>query len=193
MFDKEEQRYGRIKETAINHAYIDGGEYRKKFDLITDSQTLNKLLYQKAKEMLFHRSGTKFEDMYWIDAESEKVICQKLDAVEPETIRHTKAIANTLAAAESPIIAVHTHPQSFPPSAEDFNCFVECKYSLGIIICHDGTIFIYTAKRKINVELWSKYVEEAYRNGASDERVAQLVALNKFEANGDIEFWEVDL
>ena len=25
----EEQRYGRNKKTAINHAYINGGEYRK--------------------------------------------------------------------------------------------------------------------------------------------------------------------
>lgn len=57
-YSKEEQRYGRNKDTAINHAYISSGEYRKKFDQISDNKKLNKLLYQLAKTMLEHRSGT---------------------------------------------------------------------------------------------------------------------------------------
>ena len=67
---KEEQRYGRNKNTVINHAYINSGEYRKKFDKISDNKKLNKLLYQLAKAMLEHRSGTLYEDMYWVDAET---------------------------------------------------------------------------------------------------------------------------
>lgn len=72
MVLKEEQRYGRNKETIVNHAYIQDGEYRKKFDRLTDNKNVNKLLYQKAKEMLLHRSGTLLEDMYWINMESAK-------------------------------------------------------------------------------------------------------------------------
>lgn len=49
----EVQRQGRNKDTAINHAYIDSGEYRKKFDHISDSDELNRLIYQLAKKMLY--------------------------------------------------------------------------------------------------------------------------------------------
>ncbi len=67
----EYQRYGRNKETTINHTYINSGEYRRKFDKITDNVEVNRTLYLKAKEMLQHRSGTMLEDMYWIDRETE--------------------------------------------------------------------------------------------------------------------------
>lgn len=70
--EKEEQRTGRNKKTAIDRAYIEGGEYRKKFDLLTESKELNRLLYKTAKEMLRHRTGSEFEDMYWIDPASGK-------------------------------------------------------------------------------------------------------------------------
>lgn len=67
----EEQRYGRNKDTQINLSYIDSGEYRRKFDLLSGDPELNKLIYQLAKKILKHRSGTKFEDMYWINSETK--------------------------------------------------------------------------------------------------------------------------
>lgn len=47
--EKEAQREGRNKETTINKSYIESGEYRKKFDLITNDRELNRLLYNCAK------------------------------------------------------------------------------------------------------------------------------------------------
>ena len=67
--EDEEQRYGRDKSTIVNQSYIEGGEYRRKFDELTKAPKLNRLIYNMAKKMLFHRSGTKFEDMCWIDME----------------------------------------------------------------------------------------------------------------------------
>ncbi len=61
--EDEGQRYGRNKDTAINHTYINSGSYRRKFDFISDSSELNRLIFQLSKKMLEHRSGTKFEDI----------------------------------------------------------------------------------------------------------------------------------
>ncbi len=47
--ENEEQRTGRNKKTAIDRAYIEGREYRNKFDLLTESKELNRLLYRIAK------------------------------------------------------------------------------------------------------------------------------------------------
>lgn len=75
----ELQRYGRNKSTLVNKAYIESGEYRNKFDKITDNKNVNRILYSKAKEMLIHRSGTMLEDMYWIDGSTEKIIASALN------------------------------------------------------------------------------------------------------------------
>ena len=68
----EGQRYGRNRDTLINKTYINSGNYRRKFDLISDDIKLKRLLYLLAKKMLTHRAGTLFEDMYWIDPETRR-------------------------------------------------------------------------------------------------------------------------
>ena len=39
--EDEEQRYGRDKSTIVNQSYIEGGEYRRKFDELTKSPKLS--------------------------------------------------------------------------------------------------------------------------------------------------------
>ena len=75
----ENQRYGRNKSTLVNKTYIESGDYRRKFDKISNNQDVNRVLYNKSKEMLEHRSGTLFEDMYWIDGETGEVIASALN------------------------------------------------------------------------------------------------------------------
>jgi len=48
----EEQRNGRNKNTTINNSYINSGKYRRKFDGISNDESLNHLVYQLAKKML---------------------------------------------------------------------------------------------------------------------------------------------
>lgn len=54
----ENQRYGRNKAALVNKKYIESGDYRAKFDRITENPEINRILYAKAKEILLHRSGT---------------------------------------------------------------------------------------------------------------------------------------
>ena len=44
--EKEEQRAGRNKKTTVDKTYISSGEYRNKFDKLTESKELNRLFYQ---------------------------------------------------------------------------------------------------------------------------------------------------
>lgn len=109
----EEQRYGRNKPTAINHTYIESGEYRRKFDNITKNNQINKLLYKLAKKMLIHRSGTMLEDMYWIDPVEIKVIASETGQKEPSSIVYSGVTINTIKKYEH-LITIHSHPESFP-------------------------------------------------------------------------------
>ena len=76
----EEQRSGRNRNTTINNTYINSGGYRKKFDNISSDESLNRLLFQLAKKMLLHRTGTLYEDMYWVDLETRKIVAEETDA-----------------------------------------------------------------------------------------------------------------
>ena len=155
----EYQRYGRNKDTIVNSSYINGGEYRRKFDKITQNDDINRILYSKAKEMLFHRSGTLFEDMYWIDGDTGDIIAKALDEKEEEKIDYTASILKAIQN-KNKLITMHTHPNSMPPSIADFNsCFVH-NYAAYFIICHNGTIYSYASSQKVPQALQDIYVQD---------------------------------
>ena len=189
MIEFEEQRPGRNKETTINHTYIDSGEYKRKFDLVSDNKELNRLLYKTAKEMLHHRSGTKYEDMYWIDLDTLTIFAKETDAAEEKKIEYSAVTRKAIKKYDS-ILTVHTHPDSFPPSINDFNSNYEHGYEIGIIACHNGKVYMYSANERINTRYY-KLVVEGYLKRGYNEDEAQLLALTEIQRNFDIRFKEV--
>ena len=158
--DTEAQRYGRNKETSVNSTYINSGVYKKKFDTISNSKKLSRVLYKIAKKMLVHRSGTKYEDMYWIDLDTLKIVAKEIDGITEHAIIYSNETKKTIKKYPN-LITIHTHPDSFPPSINDLNSNFDHGYVLGIIICHNGKIFIYSAREQIN-ENYYKMVVESY-------------------------------
>lgn len=185
----ENQRYGRNKDTLVNKTYIESGEYRRKFDNITDNADVNRTLYECAKKALKHRSGTVFEDMYWIDGESGKIIHAITDSKEKRGIPHTKDI-DRKTKGKNNILTLHTHPGSMPPSADDFNACFKYGYNEGYVVCHDGKVFKYSSDQLINDRIYKIYIERAIQEGFS-EYDSQMIALNKLKENTNIYFEEV--
>jgi len=185
----ENQRYGRNKVTLVNKTYIESGEYKRKFDNISENKAVNKTLYDCAKAALKHRSGTKFEDMYWIDGNTGEIIASALNEKETSGVVKSKR-RNKVLARYGNIYAIHSHPASMPPSATDFNCFFEQGYSKAFVACHDGTLYSYTSEQEVSIELYNLYVSKFASNGYS-EKEAQLKALAKLKENHKIYFWEV--
>ena len=185
----EYQRYGRNKNTLVNSTYIESGEYRRKFDNATDNAEVNKALYDNAKKALRHRSGTAFEDMYWIDSNTGKTILAVEDSKEERAIIYNERIMKTIRN-ESDIITLHTHPSSMPPSASDLNSCFRNGYKKGFVACHNGRVFGYTANEEINERIYNMYVERFTKDGY-DEFGAQMRALNKLSQTYDVSVWEV--
>lgn len=184
----EKQRYGRNKNTVVNHQYIASAEYRRKFDKITDNKELRRTLYSAAKEMLSHRSGTLFEDMYWLDLDTSKIIVKVTNAADEKKISYTSAILKAIHGKK--ILTMHTHPDSFPPSDADFRSAYMHNYHENLVLCHDGKIFTYNAHRDINTELYMMYVAKFKKKGYN-EHEAQISALNMLKRMGGISFEEV--
>ena len=189
MIAKEEQRYGRNKTTSIDHRYTESGNYRKKFDCISSDYNLNRLIYSLAKKMLYHRSGTKYEDMYWIDMNSLRIQCFITDSSDEEKILYTKQVRRIIRRNKG-LLTIHSHPSSLPPSIEDFNSAYSNKYCFGIVCGHDGSVYIYSSKEKVPTETYY-YLAGQYYKECLDETTAQILALTEISKSYKIYFKEV--
>ena len=189
MRELEQQRKGRNKNTIIDYNYISSNRYRKKFDYISNDKKLNKLLYKIAKKMLLHRSGTEYEDMYWIDLINGKMVCKITDSKYKKKILYTTTIKKMIKKSEN-LLTIHTHPDSFPPSIDDINSNYDHNYEIGIVICHDGRVYMYSAEERINVNYYKLTVEDYLKNGYNED-TAQIEALKEMQKKFSIYFKEV--
>lgn len=186
---REKQRLGRNKQTLVNRTYIESGEYRKKFDKISDNQKLNKLLYQLSKKMLIHRSGSLYEDMYWITSDTISIVAQEIGDRKETNIIYSPGTKRIIKSYDD-LITIHSHPHSYPPSISDFNSNYENGYGMGIICCHDGKLFLYNSKQKIDYFSYETSIAK-YRKRGYDEYDSQIYALGKLMTQFNISFKEV--
>ena len=185
----EKQRYGRNKETVINRNYINSGEYRNKFDCISNNEELNRMVYKIAKKMLNHRSGTLYEDMYWIDIDTGEIIASEVNQKIEKGIKYSKATLREIKKHKN-ILVIHTHPNSMPPSVSDFNSAYKNGYQICLVCCHDGKVFLYRSRTNI-FEFFYKGTVAKYKNLGYDEYEAQIMALSEYETQENISFKEV--
>ena len=193
-YEEEFQRKGRNKATQIDNGYINSGEYRKKFDLLSDSKELNRLVYQLAKKMLVHRAGTEYEDMYWIDMDTLTVVAKELNAEKVKEIVYSdktrKIVDEYRNDPEKRLLTIHTHPSSFPPSIPDFNANFENRYNIGLVICHDGKIFIYASDEELNENYYNLLVAKKLNQGYNDYE-ARIVTLQEMQEDFEITIKEL--
>ena len=88
------------------------------------------------------------------------------------------------------LITIHTHPYSYPPSIEDLNSNYTNDYSIGVVCCHDGKVFMYKSDETIVPSYYKKVVEAFVKQGYN-EHEAQMNALKKMEEQFAIRVMEV--
>ena len=185
----ELQRKGRNKDTIINHAYIESGDYRKKFDYISGDKKLNRLIYDLSKKMLNHCSGTLYEDMYWIDLDTCQVIAKETNSKLEHKVAYSNATKKVIKKYPH-ILTVQSHPESGPPSAEDLNCNLKFKYELGVVCCHDGRIFTYISNQYVS-GLYHNLLVGQYEKLGYSHVDAQIEALKEIQEKYDVVVKEV--
>lgn len=139
--------------------------------------------------MLNHRSGTLYEDMYWIDLNNLKIVAKETDALIEKEIVYSDATKKVVENSNS-LITIHSHPNSFPPSISDINSNFTNGYLIGIVVCHDGRIYMYKAMENISVDYYNLTVVEYLKQGYN-EGEAQVLALQEIKDKFSIQFKEV--
>lgn len=186
----EQEQYGKSKNATVNHTYLNSGEYRRKFDAITDNPAVNRTLYQIAKKILNHRSGTLYEDMYWVDKNTGEIAYSITNSTLLKKIEYPKKLVKLIKENPDKYVTIHNHPESRPPSINDFNANVWNRYSRGVACCHNGKIYLYYSNEYIPKEFY-EYRIAKYKKRYYNEEEAQLMALRDLARAHDIHFKEV--
>lgn len=149
----------------VDLEYIGSPEYKAKFNQITDKPEVNEGIYQRAKAMLTHRNGTDKEDMYLLDKESGKIAGSQTGGKTDYEVVYNASLSNAVKEYKPySLISIHNHSTNLPPTGSDFTSNGLHRYALGIVACHDGTVYTYKAgKRIFTAGLFDGRVEK-YKN-----------------------------
>ncbi|MBR4983482.1 MAG: hypothetical protein IKY94_13085 [Lachnospiraceae bacterium] len=139
--------------------------------------------------MLNHRSGTLYEDMYWIDLDNLKIVAEETNALIEKEIVYSDATKKVVENSNG-LVTIHSHPNSFPPSISDINSNFTNGYLIGIVVCHDGRIYMYKAMENISVDYYNLTVVEYLKQGYNEDE-AQVLALQEIKGKFSIQFKEV--
>lgn len=151
MTHNQEKEYGvRYGDEAIlaDRKTLDSPEYRRKFDGISANQDIDEKICTYARKAIYDNDGRLTESMYLFDANNGNVIAaidKEQDKIE-SGIRYTADFKERLQEAREKgirIIALHNHPEGYPPSADDFRKAYENGYIMGIVAGANGQLYSY--------------------------------------------------
>ena len=147
LVEREKSHKGINRNTQINRNVIYSNAYDRKIESLGESKNVTKAIKQESRRMLRHRSGTKFEDLSFIDAETGKV-CRSDQYEVENTAKMTKEM-NKMVKNSNNIIAIHNHARSTPPSDSDIFTAIKRGYKYGLVSCHNGDMYKYDVSKCI--------------------------------------------
>lgn len=166
---EESKRKYEYKDTVVNTSEISSAGYRRKFTDITGENKISRTLWECALDVLNHRSGTKYEDLAFIDNKTGKAEINK-NFNKENTAIPSKGMKKMLRDADAnTVIAIHNHPGSSAPSLSDIMACKERKYKYGLVVCHDGKIYKYSVdEEKLNMPMAVSALDRVLKKGYTE-------------------------
>ena len=166
------------KNSVVSKNMLNSNKFRRQFDNLSNDKNINRNVYYLAKQILEHRSGTKYEDLAYLDSKTGKTIVRTKRDIDLSCIT-TKEMYKFLNVIDDySIIGMHNHPGSSVPSINDLVVADKRKYLFGLVVCHNGNMYKYQIKNseKFNIHIasleldvlqtdgYTKSVEEMYED-----------------------------
>ena len=172
---EESKKKYKHKNTVINKSVIKDTEYRKKFTSITKENKISRSLWSNAMDMLDHRSGTKFEDIAFIDSKTGSSLINK-NYNKEKSANPSKKMKTMLKKADPyTIISIHNHPESFAPSFADLVVCKNRKYKFGVVACHNGIIYKYSVDKDLfNAPMAMSALDRLDKDGYTENIIMEL-------------------
>lgn len=172
---EESKKKYKYADTVVKKSLLTSSEYRKKFNQVSGNSKVNRRAWNISKDMLNHRSGTRFEDLAFINVVNGQYAVNKDYDVESKA-KMNKPMKQLLEESESgTVIAIHNHPGSSVPSIPDIRVCIQRGYKKGIIACHDGKVYIYSVdSKKYNEPIAMSALDRLEKKGYTEEVVKRL-------------------
>lgn len=156
-------------------------DFAKRIEALGENEQTTHTMVNEIRAMLRHRDGTKYEDLVFINTNSDskpRMLKQTGFNVE-SMVKPTREMEKMAEKNPNIIIGIHNHPLSSAPSFDDLISAGKRKYKYGLVVCHDGTIYKYTTDKMLDdgleyaVELKMTRLQEAvsYRKKEDVENI----------------------
>ena len=101
-------------------------------------------------------------------------------------MRYTKEARSVIEKYRGDLITIHNHPESMPPSSDDFDCNFQHGYLYGLTVGHNGNVFKYSSDMRVGRYFYSSYAVETHKPYLDEiENIKNAIALMAAE-NADI-------
>ncbi len=148
---QENGHHTRNGNESVNWKVVRRKEYNEKFSFISDNPEANALATQRSRNALSNRDGKKSEELYAISLTRGKEISKITDQYIDFAVNRTEKFNRDVNRADDrgeKILIIHNHPHSSMPSIADINELLNHKNAVGLIACHDGSLYYYTRPSK---------------------------------------------
>jgi hypothetical protein len=130
---------------AVDWNKVKSRDWRQGFESLTNDLETNALVRSEALRILEHRNNSDFEDLSIVSRTSGSVIGRSTGATRPCVAKYTEDLKRKIMRArgnDEQLIAIHNHPNSWPPSGSDIISYMQRGYSKSVIACHDGNLHV---------------------------------------------------
>lgn len=180
-----EQEYGVFYgDTTANEGRIKKASWGRRFSEAVPSKKVRRQVVRYARKAVLDNSGTHYESMYLIDGETGAKIAaidkpgEKIERGIHYTEEFKKKMEEAVQAGRK-VIAIHNHPEGYPPSGDDFRKAFDNGYSQGFAIGANGQIYAYKNDSvKLTPEICDIMQEEIsllYASGVDVDRAYETV------------------
>lgn len=173
---REESHKGKIRTTEIARAKIESPDYGRRMSLVDASKDVTNTMTSEAKKILYHRSGTVYEDLMFIDTRTGKFITRTDFDYERRVMPSKRMMKMLDEAPDYTVAALHNHPGSTLPSPSDIHVLNVRKNAYGVVACHDGTIYKYAVdKKNFNEAEYMLVFDELDKNGYTESGLEKYI------------------
>ena len=177
------------EENKVNAEYISSKKYKEKFSGLPYNDDVKNSIYEQSKAILTHRNGTYYEDICLIDAKTGEIKAKSYNnKTQNEVVYSGKAleVANNN---KGSLISIHNHGTNNPPTGSDVVSASGKQYQMGIVVCHDGSVYTYKPAKKVFSRFYFDITVDKYKKLGYNEKESIIKVLSEFSNNFGLE-WE---
>ena len=163
-------------DAKVDWDVVNSSGFKDKFKGITDDQAVNSELLKRAKAMLTHCDGRKYEDSYVVSAIDGKTKGKSFGGNRELEANISKGMVDAIIS-EPPgtLIGIHNHPSNIPPTGSDIAAAAERGYRSGVVVTHSGQVYVYEVFEHIPSLAVDLRIKRYTQKGMSDTIAGEKV------------------